>query len=80
MAKGSRLAGRLLEVYSIGTKLRALRTQKGLTKGHGLPHILRSCAQCERRDWAIERNPKRRPEFICRRNGGDITVGAFRED
>ncbi len=31
MAKGSRLAGRLLEVYSIGTKLRALRMQKGLT-------------------------------------------------
>lgn len=31
MAKGSRLAGRLLEVYSIGAKLRALRMQKGLT-------------------------------------------------
>jgi len=31
MAKGSRLAGRLLVVYSIGTKLRALRMQKGLT-------------------------------------------------
>ena len=31
MAKGSRLAGRLLEVYSIGPKLRALRMQKGLT-------------------------------------------------
>jgi transcriptional regulator with XRE-family HTH domain len=31
MERGSRRAGRSLEAYSIGPKLRALRTQKGLT-------------------------------------------------
>jgi transcriptional regulator with XRE-family HTH domain len=31
MKRGSRRAGRSLETYSIGPKLRALRTQKGLT-------------------------------------------------
>ena len=31
MERGSRQAGRSLEVYAIGTKLRALRMQKGLT-------------------------------------------------
>ena len=31
MKRDSRLAGRSLETYSIGAKLRALRTQKGLT-------------------------------------------------